>query len=176
VEKAEMDKTQKPLTIEEKLELVRSRAVRFGLKRHDLEDAVQEVAMYLLEFTPDPAKTNGASESTILTGAIDLRLKQLLRTKHRYQDMVDRCGAMLPSEDELLVDGGYESSDLAMDVATILSQLTDFEQRVGRMLTEGHTITSITRELNVGRQCVEDAVAAIRLRLVEEGIGDEVQE
>lgn len=44
------------------------------------------------------------------------------------------------------------------------------------MLMAGHTITSITRELKVGRQCVEDAVAVIRLRLVEEGIGGEVQE
>lgn len=83
---------------------------------------------------------------------------------------------MLPSEDELLVDGGYESSDLAMDVATILSQLSAFEQQVGRMLTEGHTVASITRELKVGRQCVEDAVAVIRSRLVVEGFGGEVQE
>ncbi len=132
--------------------------------------------MYLLKFKTDPTTANGASESTILTGAIDLRLKQWLRTKQRYQNMVERCGAMLPSEDELLADGGFESCDLAMDVATILSQLSDFEQLVGRMLTEGHTITSITRKLKVGRQCVEDAVAVIRLRLVEEGIGGEVQE
>jgi hypothetical protein len=32
--------------------------------------------MYLLEFTPDPAKANGASESTVLIGVIDRRLKQ----------------------------------------------------------------------------------------------------
>lgn len=171
-----MDNTQNPLSIEEKLELIRSRAVRFGIKRHDLEDAVQDVILDLLEFTPDPEKTNGATESTILIAVIDRRLMEWIRTRTRYQNMVERCGAMLPSEDELIVDGGYESSDLAMDVATILSQLSAFEQQVGRMLTEGHTVTSITRELKVGRQCVEDAVAVIRLRLVEEGIGGEVQE
>lgn len=171
-----MDNTQKPLTIEEKLELVRSRAVRLGLRRHDLEDAIQDAVLELLEFRSDPDKANGASESTILIAVIDRRLMKWLRSQSRYQDMVDRCGAMLPSEDELLVDGGYESSDLAMDIDTILSQLSDFEQQVGRMLTEGHTVTSITRELKVGRQCVEDAVAVIRSRLVEEGIGCEVQE
>lgn len=171
-----MDKTQKPLTTEEKLELIRGRAVRFGIKRHDLEDAVQDVILDLLKFTPDPAKTNGATESTILIAVIDRRLMEWLRTRTRYQDMVDRCGAMLPSEDELLVDGEFGASDLAMDVATILSQLTDFEQRVGRLLTEGHTVTSITRELKVGRQCVEDVVAVIRSRLVAEGFGSEVQE
>lgn len=171
-----MDKTQKTLTIKEKLELIRCRAVRFGIKRHDLEDAVQEIALYLLKFKTDPADANGASESTILTGAIDLRLKQWLRTKQRYQNMVERCGAMLPSENELATDGGYESSELAMDVETILLQLSDFEQRVGRMLTQGHTITSITRELRVGRQCVEDAVAVIRERLSEAGLGGEEAE
>lgn len=171
-----MDKTQKPLTIEEKQELIRSRAVRLGLRRHDLEDAVQDVMLDLLEFSPDPEKTNGASESTILVAVIDRRLMEGLRTRNRYQDMVERCGAMLPSEDELLVDGEFGSCDLAMDVDTILSQLSDFEQRVGRMLMAGHTITSITREFKVGRQCVEDAVAAIRTRLVEEGLSGEVQE
>ena len=163
--------TKQELTIEEKLELIRNRAVRFGLKMHDLEDAVQDVILELLEFTPDPEKSNGASESTILIVVIDRRLMKWLRTRNRYQDMVDRCGAMLPSEDESIVEGGYESSDLAMDVTTILSQLPDFEQRVGRMLTEGHTVTSINRELRVGRQCVEDAVAAIRARLIDAGLG-----
>lgn len=171
-----MDNTQNPLSIEEKLELIRSRAVRFGIKRHDLEDAVQDVILDLLEFTPDPEKTNGATESTILIAVIDRRLMEWIRTRTRYQDMVERCGAMLPSEDELLVDGEFGACDLAMDVATILSQLSDFEQRVGRMLMAGHTITSITRELKVGRQCVEDAVTAIRSRLVDEGLGGEVQE
>ena len=171
-----MDKTQNALTINEKLELIRSRAVRFGLKRHDLEDAVQDVIIDLLEFTPDPDKANGASESTILIAVIDRRLMEWLRTRSRYQDMVERCGVMLPSEDELATDGGYESSELAMDVESILSQLPEFEQQVGRMMTSGHTITSITRELRVGRQCVEDAVDAIRERFSEAGFGDEEAE
>ena len=171
-----MDKTQNALTINEKLELIRSRAVRFGLKRHDLEDAVQDVIIDLLEFTPDPDKTNGASESTILIAVIDRRLMEWLRTRNRYQDMVERCGAMLPSEDELPTDGGHEASELMMDVESILSQLPEFEQQVGRMMTSGHTITSITRELRVGRQCVEDAVDAIRERFSEAGFGDEEAE
>lgn len=168
-----MDKTQNALTINEKLELIRSRAIGVGLKRHDLEDIVQDIALYLLKFEPDPAKANGASESTILISVIDLRIKHWLRTRQRYLDMVDRCGLMLPSEDELPTDGGYEASELTMDVESILSQLPEFEQQVGRMLTSGHTITSITRELRVGRQCVEDAVDALRDRFSEAGLGGE---
>jgi len=165
--------TKSALTIEEKLDLIRSRAVRFKIKRHDLEDAVQEVALYLLTFKTDPATANGASESTILTGAIDLRLKQWLRTKQRYQDMVDRCGAMLPSEDELLVDGGYESSDLAMDVTMLLSQLPEFEQQVGKMFSEGHSVYSIADELGIGRRAVNSAIDVIRERFTSAGLGGE---
>jgi len=168
-----MDTKQNVLTIEEKLTLIRARAVRFGIKRHDLEDAIQDVVMDLLEFARDPEKANGARESTILIAVIDRRLMKWLRTRDRYKDMVERCGAMLPSVDELAKDGGYESSELAMDVATILSQLPDFEQQVGRRLTQGHTVTSITRDLRVGRRSVEDAVKSIRERMVDAGFGGE---
>lgn len=171
-----MDNTQKPLTIQEKLELIRSRAVRFRIRRHDLEDAVQEVALYLLEFKTDPTTSNGASESTILIGAIDLRLKQWLRTKQRYQNMVERCGAMLPSEEELLADGSTEASDSAMDVANVLANLSEFEQRVAGMLSDGHSPYAIADELGAGRRAVNAAVEVIRDRLDEAGLGGEVQE
>jgi hypothetical protein len=176
VEKIAMDITQKTLTIEEKLELIRSRAVKYRIRRHDLEDAIQEIALYLLEFSLDSTTSNGASESTILIGAIDLRLKQWLRTKQRYQNMVNRCGEMLPSGEELTTDSGIEVCDTSMDVATLKSGLPEFEQRVARMLTEGHTATSIARELGVDRRVTNAAVASIRTQFEEAGLGGEVQE
>lgn len=171
-----MDNKQNSLTIEEKLELIRSRAVRFRIRRHDLEDAVQEVALYLLEFKTDRTTSNGASESTILIGAIDLRLKQWLRTKQRYQNMVERCGAMLPSEEELLADGNFDESDSVMDVAKVLANLSEFERRVAKKLSEGHSPYSIADELGVGRRAVNAAVEVIREHLGEAGLGGEVQE
>lgn len=171
-----MDNTQKPLTIEEKLELIRSRAVQLGLRRHDLEDAIQDAMLELLEFSPDPDKTNGASESTILTKVIDRRLFKWLRDRNHHQQIVERSWLMLPSEDELLADSGIEGSDIAMDVATLVSSLPEFEQRVARMLTEGHTSTSIARELGVDRRVTNAAVESIRTRFEEAGLGGEVQE
>ena len=171
-----MDNTQNPLSIEEKLELIRSRAVRLGLRRHDLEDAIQEAMLELLEFSPDSEKTNGASESTILIAVIDRRLMKRLRTRKRYKGMIERCGAMLPSEEELLTDSGIEGSDTSMDVATLVSGLPEFEQDVARMLTEGHTATSIARELGVDRRVTNAAVESNRTRFEEAGLGGEVQE
>lgn len=171
-----MDNTQNPLSIEQKLELIRSRAVQLGLRRHDLEDAIQEAMLELLEFSPDPDKTNGASESTILTKVIDRRLFKWLRDRSHHQEIVERSWMMLPSEDELLTDSRIESSDTEIDVATLVSGLPEFEQRVARMLTEGHTATSIARELGVDRRVTNAAVESIRTRFAEAGLGGEVQE
>jgi RNA polymerase sigma factor (sigma-70 family) len=166
-----MDRAEKTLTIEEKLELVRGRAVRFGIRRHDLEDAVQDVILDLLEFTPDPEKSNGASESTILIAVIDRRLMEWLRTRNRYRGMVERCGAMLPSEEELSTDSNIVASDTAMDVAAVLANLPEFEQRVARMLSQGHAPYSIADELGVGRRAVSAAMEVIRERLSDAGLG-----
>lgn len=168
-----MDTKQKSLTIEEKLELVRSRAVRFGLKRHDFEDAVQDVILDLLEFTPDPDKANGASESTILVTVIDRRLIKWLRAQKRYQDTLERCGSMLPAGEEPTAEDKTEAQDVAIDVTSLLADLPEFEQQVGRMLSEGHSAYSMSRELGVGRRAVETAMTVIRERLAEAGFGAE---
>lgn len=172
---ASSDAKKQALTIEEKLDLIRSRAKRFGLRRHDLEDAVQDVMLDLLEFTPDPEKTNGASESTILIAVIDRRLMECRRTQKRYQDMVDRCGTMLPSGDELMAESGVAANETALDVTTLLADLPEFEQQVGQMLSEGHTATSIAiaRELGISRRAVSESVAAIRERFTSAGLGGE---
>lgn len=171
-----MDKTQNPLSIEEKLELIRSRAVRLGLRRHDLEDAIQEAMLELLEFSPDPDKTNGASESTILTKVIDRRLFKWVRDRSHHQEIVERSWLMLPSEEELLTDSSVDASDSAMDVATVLTSLSDFEQSVARMLSDGHSPYAIADELGAGRRAVNAAVEVIRERLGEAGLGGEVGE
>ena len=165
--------TKQELTIEEKLELIRSRAVRFGIKRHDLEDAIQDVIVDLLEFTPDPKKANGASESTILVTVIDRRLNKWLRAQKRYQDMVERCGSMLPSGDELAYDSSVEVSDVAIDVESVLADLPEFERQVGEMLSEGHSAYSIADELGIGRRAVNSAIDVIRERFTSAGLRGE---
>ncbi|MGL4464600.1 MAG: sigma-70 family RNA polymerase sigma factor [Planctomycetia bacterium] len=171
-----MDNTQNPLSTEEKLELIRSRAVRLGIRRHDLEDAIQEAMLELLEFRPDPDKTNGASESTILTTVIDRRLLKWLRDRNHHQEIVERSWAMLPSEDELLTHSSISASDSAMDVSAVLVNLSEFEQCVARMLSAGHSSYAIADELGAGRRAVNAAIEVIRERLGEAGLGGEVQE
>jgi hypothetical protein len=59
------------LSLDDKLNLIKSRARLLGFRRHDLEDAVQEVMLAVLEFEYAPEKSNGATETTALTTVID---------------------------------------------------------------------------------------------------------
>ena len=65
------------LSLIEKLNLIKSRARLQGFRRHSLEDAVQEVALVVLEFEYDAEKSNGATETTALVTVIDRRLKRV---------------------------------------------------------------------------------------------------
>jgi hypothetical protein len=62
-----------------KVALILRRAIRMGFRRHDLEDVQQQVVVELLAFTFDPAKSNGASETTVITALIDNTLKTIRR-------------------------------------------------------------------------------------------------
>ena len=71
------------LTLNEKLNLIKTRARLMGFRRHDLEDAVQEVMLEVLEFKYEPEKSNGATETTALTTVIDRKLVSLTRVNRR---------------------------------------------------------------------------------------------
>lgn len=166
-----MDTQQNRLTIEEKLNLIRSRALNIGLRSHDLEEAIQEVALYLLEFNPAPEKANNAAESTIIIGAIDLRLKQWLRTRKRYQNLVGRYEMLTPSNFELSDD---ESSrvNIGVDVQQVVESLSEFEQAVSELLVDGRSVWAIAQELQCDRRVVQQAIDAIREQLFEAGYGE----
>ncbi len=80
---------------------------------------------------------------------------------------------MLPAGEEPTAEDKTEAQDTAIDVAALLADLPEFEQQVGRMLSEGHSAYSMARELGVGRRAVETAMTVIRERLAEAGFGAE---
>ena len=82
------------------------RAKRLGIRRHDLEDAQQEIVLDVLDFRFDAAKSNGACERTALTSLIDRRLMTMLRAKRRYAQRVQSLwspeyGRVLSADEEI---------------------------------------------------------------------------
>lgn len=159
------------LSLDEKLNLIKSRAHLLGFRRHDLEDAVQEVMLAVLEFEFEPEKSNGATESTALTTVIDRRLKSLKRASRRYSGLIERAGHHLAAEHQACDDGPCqlertgEDRVLSGEVEAAIGEMDAEMQRVCRLLMEGLATKAIAEELRMGWHRANRLVTAIRERL-----------
>ena len=149
-----------------KVELIASRAKRFGVRRQDLEDAQQEIVLDILEFRFDEAKANGACERTALTSLIDRRLMTFARSKRRYEKHVEP--APNPCSDKS--DGRepfaepMETHSLALDVRDAIAGLSAEEQAVCAALAEGESIAEIARRLGRSWHAANKLVDRLRRR------------
>lgn len=148
-----------------KIELIASRAKRLGIRRHDLEDAQQEIVLDILNFRFDAAKSNGACERTALTSLIDRRLMTIARTKKRYEKHVgpmpkktrdDGAEEREPSTEPI------EQHSLAMDVREAIGALSDDEQAVCAALAGGASTADIARQLGRSWHGAAKLVARVR--------------
>ena len=159
------------LTLEEKLNLVKSRARIMGFRRHDLEDAVQEVLLSVLEFEYDVEKSNGATETTALTTVIDRKLVSLKRVERRHSKIAQWATDELAAKCQGFEDGPFVEDDSAEhrlsseEVASIIATMDDDMQQVCRLLMDGQTENAIAEQLGMGWQRVARLVSLIRERL-----------
>ena len=154
-----------------KIELIVSRAQRLGIRRHDLEDAQQEIVLDVLSFRFDEAKSNGACERTVLTSVIDRRLMTIARTKKRYEKHVG------PMPAEMWNDGEREpftepikQQSLEMDMRDAIGAMSDEEQAVCAALATGESIAEIARQLGRSWHAANTIVARIRWHFEQLGL------
>lgn len=158
------------LTLEEKLELVRSRARIMGFRRHDLEDAVQEVMLSVLKFQYDSEQPNGGTETTALITVIDRRLLLLKRARRRYAGLVDRATAFLAAECHGFKDGPCvddhraEQHLLSEEVDAVVVSMDDEMQQVARLLMDGVSTKAVAEQLGMSWHRADRIVNAIRER------------
>ncbi|GIX04907.1 MAG: hypothetical protein KatS3mg114_0776 [Planctomycetaceae bacterium] len=159
------------LTLEEKLDLVKSRARIMGFRRHDLEDAVQEVMLSVLEFQYDPEQPNGGTETTALITVIDRKLVSLKRVERRHSKIAQWATGELAAKCQGFEDGPFVEDDSAEhrlsseEVASIVATMDDDMQQVCRLLMDGQTENAIAEQLGMGWQRVARLVSLIRERL-----------
>ena len=164
------------LTLDDKLNLIKGRARIMGFRRHDLEDAVQEVMLAVLEFEYEPEKSNGATETTALTTVIDRRLKLLKRSQRRYAGLIDRATEQLATDHQVNFDGpcavdrAGEERIASAEVEAAIAEVDEEMQRVCRLLMEGLSTKAIAEHLEMGWHRADRIVAAIRERLKEAGL------
>ena len=137
------------------VELIAQRAKRMGFGKHDVPDVMQRVAMALRRFKFDPARSNGAKESTAVQALIDRYLKFIRRTESRYQAKVEfaseRTEPMCHADDEHLV----------MDVRKAMATLSERDQAICRDLMAGYSMYEIARRMRCGWYTVERAMKRI---------------
>ena len=170
------------LTLDEKLSLIKSRARLMGFRGHDLEDAVQEVMLAVLEFQYDPEMPDGGTETTALTTVIDRRLKLLKRSQRRYAGLIDRATQQLAVDHKGLDDGpiidDHSAENLveSAEVASALDGLDAETLQVAVLLMEGETQNAIADQLGMGWQRVARLTGLIRERLEAAGLNPTITE
>lgn len=163
------------LSLDDKLNLIKGRARLLGFRRHNLEDAVQEVMLAVLEFEYAPEKSNGATETTALTTVIDRRLKLLKRANRRYRGLIERAAEQLAAEYQGCDDGpcqqerAGEERVLSGEVEAAIVAMDEELQRVCRLLMEGLSTKGIAEELRMGWHRANRLVTAIREQLAAAG-------
>lgn len=156
-----------------KVKLAVSRIRAFRLPMDEWEDALQEIAIAILQFRFDPAKANGAKESTALCSLINNILRMTVRLKQRDRRRLDKYASRQPhafdqeTGEPLSEDS---SASLRMDVAAAVKAMTRFERSICMRLCRGDSMKAIAQQLRCDRGRVRRTVAAIRRRMRLAGI------
>jgi RNA polymerase sigma factor (sigma-70 family) len=150
-----------------KIELLWQRAKRLGFREDELPDLQQEIIFDILSFQFDPAKSNGATETTALTAVIDRRLKTMLRTKCRYQSRIER---MQNGQQGQLESRQADQDQLALDVHDVIACLPEREQFICKRLLEGHCLYHIAEELRCSWPTLKRLLVGIRRSFREQGL------
>lgn len=154
-----------------KLDLIARRARRLGLRGPDIDDAVQELALDVLNFDFDASRAGGATEPAVLAGVINNRLVSLLRSQERYQSHLARLAAVQTSDDEIDDSQNLAHVDRRCDVHELIGALSEDDQQVCRRLMNGESLTEIADALGCSWHTVRRMLDRIRASFEEAGAG-----
>ena len=135
-----------------KVKLIVDRAKRLGIPQQEWPDVQQEIIFDVMDFRFDPAKSNGAKESTLLITIIDNRLKKILRATARNGHRVNEPKSEV-SEDK---------TALRLDVRRAVASLTFRQEAVCMHLSQGKSTTQIAWAMDCGRATVRRFKERIR--------------
>ena len=157
-----------------KVRLIVSRARHYGFPKHQWEDVQQDLILDVMAFEFDPAKSNGASETTALIALIDKKLIDRLRAATRERKHLERRNAALGITESTTEDSPALSQrddiPLRADVHQAMGLLTARQRAICAALAEGRSVSEIARRLGCGWHTVERAIVAIRRAFKEVGL------
>lgn len=153
-----------------KVDLILGRARLMGFRRHDLEDVQQEIVLDLLDFRFDPARSNGATETTVLTSLVDRRLRTIRRSRRRYEQQIERMKADAAAAEGCPPCEDADPDGLALDVRCAVATLPAEEQSLCLALSRGDSISQVARDLGCSWHAANRMVGQIRRRFAAAGL------
>ncbi len=157
-----------------KTDLIQIRARRLGFQTHELEEIQQDLLPNVVDFRFDPSKANGGTERTALTKIIDNQLIKIVRSRGRYQKMVNTVAEQTQHDkacrEDLAEATGITEWDRQHDVADCLQRLDDNDRLVCEALADGEAVSQIARRLGLSWSAMESVIARIRQRFTAMGL------
>ncbi len=157
-----------------KMDLIKIRARRLGFQTHELEDIKQDLLPTVFDFDFDPDRANGGTERTALTRVIDNQLIKIVRSRGRYQKMVNTVAEQAQHEEACREDHseapGITEWDRQHDVADCLQRLDDEDRLICEALAEGEAVSQIARRLGLSWSAMEVMITRIRQRFTAMGL------
>lgn len=158
---------QKRLEIDDAhLDLVARRGRRMGFRGPDLDDAVQEAVIAIMTFEFDEERANGASLETALTAVIDRCLLSLRRKRGRYakhlNKLLEAAGEQWTELNEPVEPNYEESTDLQLDVQTVLASLSREDRQICRHLADGRSVQQVAAVLGCDWHTAQRHIERIR--------------
>ena len=147
------------------LALKRARKRRFG--PDELEDAQQDLIQAMLNFKYEPARSNGATETTVITALIDNRLSLIRRGQTRRRKHEDLYRETRGSFEGKPIPDKVDPIDaramaLEFDMDEVMDRLTTLEQVICIRLSRGDSRLQISIALRLSRYALDRLIKGLR--------------
>ena len=153
-----------------KVELIRDRIRARGILDGEAQDLEQELVLKVRDFRFDPAKSNGAAESTVLRTVIDRHLATRLRSSRRRKRHIRKYQRMRAA------DVAQDAAPLRLDVRLALERLSPEERSICVALGRGESFCQIARTLGCSDTKVRRIVKRIGFRFHAMGLDGWLEE
>jgi hypothetical protein len=155
-----------------KVDLILERARRKGIRRHELDDALQEAVPAVLDFDYDAGHAAGAAERTALTAVIDRRLVDLVRARAAEVRRIERVGKLKGLGDgrEPIDESAAGDGTVIDDVRAVVAGLPELERAVCEALAAGEPASRLAGRLGLSSYRLGRIVDDIRERFTRRGL------
>ncbi len=149
------------------IKLMLARLQRYHMPRSEWDDAMQDLAVVVLEFHFDPTKAHAASERTLLCRRLDQCIKMMARGNARRQACMSRLGDMSQAAGDAGVD--VVESDPLHKAVELLPPL---QQQICCELMHGRSVTQIATSTGRDVKTVNRHIQQIRRTFADRGLGE----